>query len=107
MAPESICHGKFSEASDIWSFGILFWEVFTFGQQPYTGSTNEEVVALVRNQEHLEVPQDCPVEHVMIDCWQWRPRLRPTFVELRIQLATLYHDAVSNEERLPHCSTHV
>ena len=85
--------------------GFCSGRVFTLGQQPYAGSTNEEVVELVRNRGHLEPLSDCPVAHVMTDCWQWRPQLRPTFAELHSQLATLHHDTVSNEERLPHSST--
>lgn len=43
MSPESICVGKFTLESDIWSYGVLLWEVYTFGLQPYYGRTNEEV----------------------------------------------------------------
>ena len=43
MPPESMLYGKFSVESDIWAFGILLWEVFTFGQQPYFGLDNEQV----------------------------------------------------------------
>lgn len=43
MPPESILYGKFTAETDVWAFGILLWEVFTFGQQPYFGLQNEEV----------------------------------------------------------------
>lgn len=43
MAPESILYGKFTVETDVWAYGILLWEIFTFGQQPYSGLTNEEV----------------------------------------------------------------
>ena len=43
MAPESIMHGKFTTESDIWSFGIVIWEIFSFGKQPWFGLTNDEV----------------------------------------------------------------
>ena len=47
MSPESILYGKFTTETDIWAFGILLWEVFTFGQQPYFGLQNEEVLLLI------------------------------------------------------------
>ena len=47
MAPESVLYGKFTAETDIWAFGILLWEVFTFGQQPYFGLKNEEVCMYV------------------------------------------------------------
>ncbi len=43
MPPESMLYGKFTVESDIWAFGILLWEAFTFGQQPYFGLDNEQV----------------------------------------------------------------
>ena len=43
MPPECLLYGKFTSASDVWAYGVLLWEVFTFGQQPYAGLTNEEV----------------------------------------------------------------
>ena len=43
MPPESILYGKFTMETDVWAFGILLWEIFTFGQQPYYGLQNDEV----------------------------------------------------------------
>ena len=60
MAPESIMYGKFTTATDVWSFGVVMWEVFTYGQQPYVGMTNEEVIKFVTKQGTLEPPSGCP-----------------------------------------------
>ena len=60
MAPEAIVYGKFTMATDVWSFGVVVWEVFTYGQQPYVGMTNEEVVKFVTKQGTLEPPSGCP-----------------------------------------------
>ena len=62
MAPESIMYGKFTMATDVWSFGVVMWEVFTYGQQPYVGLTDEEVIASVTKQETLEPPTGCPLQ---------------------------------------------
>ena len=60
MAPESIMYGKFTMATDVWSFGVVMWEVFTYGQQPYVGLSNEEVITSVTKHETLELPVGCP-----------------------------------------------
>ena len=60
MAPEAIMYGKFTIATDVWSFGVVMWEVFTYGQQPYVGMTNEEVIKFVAKQGTLEPPSGCP-----------------------------------------------
>lgn len=100
MAPESILYGKFSEATDVWSYGVLTWEVFMFGQQPFAGLPNDEVLTMVSQGKHPEPPEG-PTHQVMIDCWQWTPKLRPTFSELVRFLTTLLHN---EEER---CSSDV
>ena len=97
MSPESIRYGKFSEATDVYSFGILLWEIFTLGQQPFAGHSNDEVIEMIGQGRHLDIPHGCLVKQVMLDCWQWRSKDRPTFEELHSHLSTLYHD-MNNEE---------
>lgn len=43
MSPESVMYGRFTLESDVWSFGVVLWEVYSFGKQPYYGHNNEEV----------------------------------------------------------------
>ncbi len=90
MAPESIKYGKFSESSDIWSYGILLWEVFSYGQQPYAGYTNDEVIAFVGGGQYLSPPTTAgSAAQVMFDCWERKARNRPTFAEVTIHLSTI------------------
>ena len=101
MAPECVLYGKFSEASDVWSFGILCWEVFMFGQQPFAGLANEEVLGIVSEGKH-PTPPDCPAHQLMLDCWEWSTKNRPTFNELTRFLSTLLHNQLENENENSH-----
>ena len=88
MPPEAILYAKFTTQSDIWSFGIVLWEIFSFGVQPYFSLSNEEVVAHVRDGNVLNCPEKCPQEiyDLMLDCWAMNPSERPTAAELRMGL---------------------
>lgn len=50
MSPESVMYGRFTLESDVWSFGVVLWEVYSFGKQPYYGHNNEEVSKIIHNQ---------------------------------------------------------
>ena len=88
MPPEAILYAKFTTQSDVWSFGIVLWEIFSFGVQPYFSLTNEEVVAHVRDGNVLNCPDKCPQEiyDLMLDCWAMNPTERPTAAELHMGL---------------------
>jgi len=62
MAPESIIDGIFTTHSDIWSFGVVVWEIMTLGQQPYSGMENKEVIEHIRKGGLLSIPDKCPNE---------------------------------------------
>ncbi|XP_063699898.1 tyrosine-protein kinase Shark isoform X2 [Culicoides brevitarsis] len=81
-APESFLYGKFSHASDVWSFGIVLWEMFTRGEVPYGDETpGSKVIEMIEKGERLPKPDDCPNEiyQQMLACWQNEPKMRPTF----------------------------
>ena len=84
MSPEAVIYGKFSTDSDVWSFGVVMWEVFSFAIQPYYGTSNEEVTEAIRRHKILAKPTDCPTRmyDIMKMCWTVEPHLRPTFEEL-------------------------
>ncbi|KAL2089702.1 hypothetical protein ACEWY4_014390 [Coilia grayii] len=88
MPPEAIAYGKFSTDSDVWSFGVLLWEIFSFGLQPYYGCSNQEVMEMVRKRQVLPCPEDCPprVYSLMAECWHEGPAQRPRFKDLHTRL---------------------
>ena len=91
LAPEAIRHNKVSVYSDIWSYGILLWEVFSFGARPYSDLSNAAVVERVLSGQTLPRPDRCPqgVYAVMLRCWNATPSKRPWFHTLRPELAEL------------------
>ncbi|XP_017078273.1 tyrosine-protein kinase Shark [Drosophila eugracilis] len=83
-APESFNLGIFSHASDVWSFGVTIWEMFSLGAPPYGEISNVDAIKLVDSGERLPQPSLCPayIYAVMQSCWKERPKDRPTFVYL-------------------------
>ncbi|XP_035440783.1 tyrosine-protein kinase Shark [Spodoptera frugiperda] len=83
-APESYNYGTFSHASDVWSYGITLWEMFSYGKQPYGDMRGIEAIQIVESGKRLERPKDCPDEiyQVMLDCWAYNPDVRPSFSQL-------------------------
>lgn len=88
MPPEAILYAKFTTQSDIWSFGVVLWEIFSFGIQPYFSMTNEEVVHHVRGGNVMNCPDNCPREiyDLMMDCWVMDPTERPRGCEIHAGL---------------------
>ncbi|XP_072097453.1 protein-tyrosine kinase 6-like isoform X1 [Mobula birostris] len=83
-APEAIEHGYFSVKSDVWSFGILLYEVVTYGKTPYPGMKNQEIVSMVSQGYRMPCPNGCPtmLHKVMLDCWEKVASNRPSFATL-------------------------
>lgn len=99
MSPEAIIYGKFSTESDVWSFGVVMWEVFSFAMQPYYGTSNEEVTECIRRHKLLAKPSDCPsrIYNIMEMCWTMQPKLRPSFNELLNVLSDCRQSVSSSE----------
>ena len=84
MAPESIRDGKFTSQSDVWSYGVVLWEIVTLAELPYQGLSNDEVLSHVKSGQHPTPPKDCSnvLGNVMLECWQTHPNSRPTFFDI-------------------------
>ncbi|XP_061046596.1 insulin receptor isoform X2 [Eubalaena glacialis] len=84
MAPESLKDGVFTTSSDMWSFGVVLWEITSLAEQPYQGLSNEQVLKFVMDGGYLDQPDNCPerVTDLMRMCWQFNPKMRPTFLEI-------------------------
>ncbi|EFA11279.1 tyrosine-protein kinase Drl [Tribolium castaneum] len=92
MAIESLVHKTFSFSSDVWSFGVLLWELTTLAQQPYVEIDPFEIVAYLKDGYRLAQPINCPDElfAVMAYCWAMSAEERPTFTQLHICLQDFY-----------------
>ncbi|XP_014212740.1 receptor-type guanylate cyclase gcy-3-like [Copidosoma floridanum] len=80
MAPESLELGVFTPASDIWSYGVLLYEIITFGSFPFQGMSNNQVLTYVKSGNSLVVPKGVKsqLEDLMVSCWSKDPSKRPT-----------------------------
>ncbi|XP_060800314.1 uncharacterized protein LOC106137745 isoform X2 [Amyelois transitella] len=89
MAPESLTLGVFSPASDVWSFGVLLYEIVTFGSLPFQGLSNSEVLARVKAGHTLELPPGLKpqLEGLIKSCWQQEHKARPSAAEVAAFLA--------------------
>ncbi|KAM8791316.1 ephrin type-A receptor 2 [Rhynchonycteris naso] len=83
-APEAISYRKFTSASDVWSYGIVMWEVMTYGERPYWELSNHEVMKAINDGFRLPTPMDCPsaIYQLMMQCWQQERARRPKFADI-------------------------
>ena len=91
-APEAAMYNRFTIKSDIWSFGIVLYEIITYGRFPYPGMTNAEVLEKIQTGYRMGCPPQCPkqLHDFMLDCWREEPANRPTFETLQWQLEEFF-----------------
>jgi len=84
MAPECLSEGICTSQSDVWSYGVVLWEMMSQGAQPYSTKSNNEVMAHVLDGNLLNLPIFCP--DVLADiarlCWNWTASQRPRFLKI-------------------------
>uniref|UniRef100_A0A665THQ1 Proto-oncogene tyrosine-protein kinase receptor Ret n=1 Tax=Echeneis naucrates TaxID=173247 RepID=A0A665THQ1_ECHNA len=120
MAIESLFDHIYTTQSDVWSFGVLLWEIVTLGGNPYPGIAPERLFNLLKTGYRMERPENCSEEmyNLMLRCWKQEPDKRPTFSDISKELekmmvksrdyldlaastpadALLYDDALSEED---------
>ncbi|XP_025894345.1 ephrin type-A receptor 6 isoform X3 [Nothoprocta perdicaria] len=83
-APEAIAYRKFSSASDAWSYGIVMWEVMSYGERPYWEMSNQDVILSIEEGYRLPAPMGCPasLHQLMLHCWQKERNHRPKFSDI-------------------------
>ncbi|XP_056460280.1 tyrosine-protein kinase ABL2-like isoform X2 [Gadus chalcogrammus] len=106
-APEGLDNNTFSIKSDVWAFGVLLWEITTYGMSPYPGMDRSQVYDLLEKGNRLEQPEGCPpkVYELMWACWQWSPLERPSFAEIHQDFETMYHGLKGISEGTAHIRT--
>lgn len=89
MSPESLRTKKFTKENDVWSYGVLVWELLTYASKPYTGLTDKEAIAAVLRDDLLQCPEECPASlySLMKECWAIQTSERLTFDEVQETLA--------------------
>ncbi|XP_077974571.1 insulin-like growth factor 1 receptor isoform X2 [Styela clava] len=89
MAPESLRDGVFDSQSDVWSYGVVLWEIATLAEQPYQGLQHDQVTRYVIDGGYMEKPKACPKKlyDLMLNCWEFNPEMRPKFTEILTSLS--------------------
>ncbi|KAL2093286.1 hypothetical protein ACEWY4_010598 [Coilia grayii] len=92
MALESLQTHKFTSKSDVWSFGVLLWELMTRGAPPYSDVNSFDITVFLLQGRRLLQPEFCPdaLYNVMIECWHPKPERRPTFSELVPRISSIF-----------------
>ncbi|CAH8865609.1 unnamed protein product [Trichobilharzia szidati] len=90
-APECIYYFRFDSKSDVWSYGITLWEVYSYGERPYRDMKGAQILAMLDQGLRLSRPSRCPesIYSVMQQCWNFEGVHRPTFAELVLTISRI------------------
>lgn len=90
-APEALNFGKYTSLCDVWSYGILCWEIFSRGGTPYTGMNNSKAREKIDSGYRMPAPENTPDEmyRLMLRCWEYKPENRPNFEQIYTVVETL------------------
>ncbi|KAK2156738.1 hypothetical protein LSH36_206g02055 [Paralvinella palmiformis] len=99
MAPECLQEQIFTTKSDVWSYGVLLWELVTRGATPYPGIENWAIIRHIKQGWRMKQPLFCPntVYTVMMECWHQVPKLRPSFETLEEKLEEILYNPISTD----------
>uniref|UniRef100_A0A5K4F9Q1 Tyrosine-protein kinase n=1 Tax=Schistosoma mansoni TaxID=6183 RepID=A0A5K4F9Q1_SCHMA len=94
-APEALRTGRYTIKCDVWSYGVLLWEIFTFGDVPYRNWSNQQTRDMIESGYRLPAPDLMPVwlRTLMNHCWHDEPMNRPSFSK------------ISNEIQIPNVNS--
>ncbi|XP_056008078.1 uncharacterized protein LOC125667473 isoform X3 [Ostrea edulis] len=101
MAPECIKTTKYAtEKSDVWSYGVVLWEIFSMGDAPYEGVKSSELDSRLKRGERLKKPEhsDDVFYKIMKRCWSYESDKRPNFEEILDELQTLFTGNIEGED---------
>uniref|UniRef100_A0A1I8AM95 Tyrosine-protein kinase n=1 Tax=Steinernema glaseri TaxID=37863 RepID=A0A1I8AM95_9BILA len=85
LAPETMQERIYNTKTDVWSYGVMLWEIYTHGKEPYPGMSNMQTRAKIIVQNYrMEIPKDTPAEvgKVIAECWARLPNDRPNFAKI-------------------------
>nr|XP_023012456.1 tyrosine-protein kinase Fer isoform X2 [Leptinotarsa decemlineata] len=90
-APEALNFGKYTSLCDVWSYGILCWEIFSKGGTPYSGMSNSKAREKIDSGYRMPAPENTPDEmyRLMLRCWEYKPENRPNFEQIYSVVETL------------------
>eukprot|EP01087_Luapelamoeba_hula_P011661 TRINITY_DN3197_c0_g1_i1.p1 TRINITY_DN3197_c0_g1~~TRINITY_DN3197_c0_g1_i1.p1 ORF type:complete len:1320 (-),score=346.70 TRINITY_DN3197_c0_g1_i1:38-3997(-) len=93
-SPEALLSKKYSSKSDVWSFGVTLWEIYSFGDTPYENIQNQAIIERIIGGTNLPKPAACPddVYELMLQCWNMDPAKRPSFKEIFLRLRELEYE---------------
>lgn len=97
-APESLSYNVFTIKSDVWAFGVVLWELATYGKAPYPGVDIYSVLEKINSGYRMPRPEGCPAEvyKLMRECWQQKPDDRPSFRQIKQHLESMFAEAGSS-----------
>ena len=100
MAPESLEKGIYNSKTDVWSYGILVWELLTRGVTPYPSVDNWDILNYIKRGRRLPCPSHCPINiyTMLLNCWSHNPKERPDFIEMINQIEKLFNSEIKNKQ---------
>ncbi|XP_063420571.1 fibroblast growth factor receptor-like [Mytilus trossulus] len=101
MAPECMKTTKYAnELSDVWSYGIVMWEIFSLGETPYPGINNTDVLSVVKRGTKMKKPELCDdtFYKIMLKCWHYDPRKRSGFEQIKEELSKLFTEETGDDD---------